>query len=197
MAFESDDGYVPDTSGFAVFWLLKAGDAADWVRMWSGDADFRLPSDTIDTTGGLYYSTDFPLGLPTLSQAVNGASGTLEFGLNGVSQTAMRLAGADRELVTGSLIHIGIVDLDKYSAPIGSVDWHFFCVAGTPSQAKDGRGESPIWSISIPATTGFYERNDNTQLAVWSATSQEVRSPGDLGLSYIAKMSQGMVVAWP
>lgn len=198
MAYESDDGYLPDTEGFAIFWLIKIGEvSADWVRAWSGDGDYAVPADAWDTFGGTYKSIEFPLGIPALTQAVNGASGTLEISVSGVTQEAMALSRERRDEVSGAMVHVGVVDLDQYGAPRGSIDWHFEAVAGTPNQAKDGSGEVAVWSIGIPIATGFVERNDNTQLEFWSANSQRSRSSDDAGADLVAGMSEGNVIAWP
>jgi hypothetical protein len=46
MTFDSDASYVPDTTNYGIFFLLRAGASADWIRLWS-----LLDEDSDDIIG--------------------------------------------------------------------------------------------------------------------------------------------------
>lgn len=196
MSFDSDTGYVPDTPSFAIFFLLKAGAAADWVRLWSGEGDYALPADSTDTTGGIYLGLGFPVGLPSISQAINGAASSLEFTLSGVDATAVAMAGVDRHIVDGSMLYVGIVDLDDYQAPVGACDWLLEAMAGKPRTSRTGQGAGAVRTITLPASTDFYDRNLSA-VAFWSPTGQRARSADDSFFDQIPTISAGMIIEWP
>lgn len=196
MSFDSDETYVPDTPNFAIFFLLKCGEPEQWVRLWSGEGDFDLSADDFDTTGGRYISLGFPVGLPAISQAINGASTTLEFSLSGVDATALRMAGVDRDLVDGSIIHVGIMDLDEHQQPASGCDWLLEARAGKPRVSRTGRSEGALRTITLPASTDFTDRN-RAAIAWWSPTSQRVRSPDDTFFDQVPAITAGMVISWP
>jgi len=196
MSFDSDDAYVPDPPSFAIFFLLKAGEPANWVRLWSGEGDYELPADGTDTTGGLYQGLGFPVGLPSISQAINGAASSLEFTLSGVDATAIAMAGVDRETVNNSLLYVGIVDLDEHQAPLTACDWLLEAQAGKPRTSRVGQGEGALRTITLPASTDFYDRN-LAAVAFWSPTGQRARSPDDTFFDQIPAISAGMIIQWP
>jgi len=197
VSFESDAAYVPDPPSFAIFFLMKVGvAAAGWIRVWSGEGDYALLADATDTTGGHYMGLGFPVGLPALSQAINGAATSLEFTLSGVDATALALAGVDRDQVDGSLLYVGIVDLDEHQQPMGSCDWLLEAQAGKPRTARTGRGDGAVRSITLPASTDFFDRNLSA-VAYWSPTGQRARSPDDTFFDQIPTISAGMVIEWP
>lgn len=197
MSFESDPAYVPDPPSFAIFFLMKVGaDPANWVRVWSGDGDFDLPADATDTVGGRYVGLGFPIGLPELSQAINGAATSLEFTLSGVDATALRLAGVERDEVDGSLIYVGLVDLDESQQPATACDWLLEAQAGKPRVSRVGQSDTAVRTITLPASTDFFDRN-LAATAYWSPTGQRARSPTDTFFDLIPTISQGMVIEWP
>lgn len=196
MSFDSDPSYVPDPPSFAIFFLLKCGAPDQWVRFWSGEGDYDLPPDTTDTTGGLYHGLGFPMGLPSMSQAINGAASSLEFSLSGVDATAMAMAGIDRQSVDGSPLYVGIVDLDNYQAPLGACDWLLEAQAGKPRTSRSGQGAGALRTITLPAATDFYDRN-LAAVAFWSPTGQRARSADDSFFDQIPTMSAGMIIEWP
>ena len=201
MSYESDAAYVADGPSFGIFFLLKASraspaDPADWVRLWSGHGDFTLPADDTDTSGGTYAGLGFPVGLGALSSAINGAYTALDFTLSGVDATAVRLFGADRDIVEGALGYVGLLDLDETQQPVGTIDWLAEMIAGLPRASRQGQGDGAIVSISLPVLIGLFDRNQ-TAVSFWSATGQRTRSADDAFCDLTAKMSEGMVVAWP
>lgn len=197
MSFESDGSYQPDTPNFAIFWLLKVGDApTGWVRLWSGAGDFDLPADDTDTTGGRYVSLGFPLGLPAFSQAINGAAASVEFSLSGVDAEAMRLVGVDRDQVDGALVYVGIMDLDEHQQPASTCDWLMEAQAAKPRVSRTGQGSRAVRTISLPCVTDFFDRN-LAATAYWSPTGQRSRSGDDAFFDLIPTISAGMVIEWP
>lgn len=197
MTYESDAGYVPDSSGFAIFFLLKAGaTSADWVRLSSVEGGIAAPADDTDTLGGRYDCLGFPNGLPALTQAINGAYENIEFSLSGVDATAIRLLGADRDAVDGALFYIGIQDLDSEQQQVGSIDWLMEGTAGKPRWSRQGLGEGALFTITLPVSTALYVRNQSA-LAFLTPQGQRARSSDDAFCDYVPKIVAGMIVAWP
>jgi hypothetical protein len=196
MSFDSDDSYVPDPPSFGIFFLIKAGDAASWVRVWSGDGFYDLPADGTDTSGGRYMGIGFPVGLPAISQAINGTSSNIEFSMSGVDATALRLAGADRNLVNGALVYLGLVDIDEHQQPTTSCDWILEGQAGKPRVSRVGRDEGALRTISLPVSTEFVDRN-RAAIAWWSPSGQRARSADDAFCDQVPTISAGGVYTWP
>lgn len=197
MTYASDAGYVPDTPSFGIFFLMKVGaDPALWIRLWSGFGNIRLPSDGIDTTGGTYQGLDFPTDLPGFDLAVNGEAAGVEFSISGVSATAVRLLGPSRADVSGSLVYLGILDLDSALQPVGVVDWLFEATAARPRSKRVGQDEGALYTITLPTMVDAYDR-EQTALAYWSPRSQDARSDGDRFFDQVPSMSVGMVIPWP
>lgn len=196
MSYESDSGYVADTRDFAIFFLLKAGTAANWVRLTSVEGGFTVPADSIDTLGGNYTCLGFPTGLPILSEAINGAFDSIDFSLPGVDATAIRLLTTDRAIVTGAAVHVGMIDLDSAQQPVGSIDWLIEGKAAAPRWSRQGQGEGALFTITLPVSTALFERNQSA-IAYLTPTGQRSRSSDDAFCDFVTKMQAGMVVDWP
>lgn len=196
MSFDSDDGFVPDTSNFAIFWMLQVGVSTNWVRVWSGAGDFTLPADDTDTLGGTYKGLDFPTAIPDLDLAVNGQASNVDFLISGVSATAVRLLGVDRDLVKGSSVYLGVMDLDDEQQPVGPVDWLLEGTAGAPRSSRVWQDGRALLSITLPVQTDAFDRNQ-AALNFWSPTAQRVRSPGDAFFDQTPQMANFMVIKWP
>jgi len=196
VTYESDTGFVPDTRDFVIFFLLKAGEAADWVRLTSAEGGFPVPADAIDTLGGRYDCLGFPNVMPVLSGAINGAYDEIEFSLSGVDLTAIRMLTTDRAIVNGAQVYVGIVDLDSALQPVGSIDWLLEGTAAAPRWERQGQGEGALFTISLPVSTALYERNQSA-IAFLTPQGQRARSPDDAFCDMVPKMVAGMVVDWP
>ncbi|MBI1682393.1 hypothetical protein [Caulobacter hibisci] len=196
MSFTSDAGYVPDTGNFALFWVLQVGASDNWVRVWSGAGDFALDPDDTDTTGGLYKGLDFPTAIPDLDLAVNGQASSVDFGVSGVSATAVRLLGVDRALVKGSSVFLGVMDLDDDQQPVGGVDWLFEGIAGAPRSSRIWQDGKALRTIVLPVVTDAFDRNQSA-LNFWSPPAQRVRSPGDRFFDQTPQMANFMIIKWP
>lgn len=196
MSYDSDAGYVPDSSNFALFWVLQVGDPDNWVRVWSGAGDFLVPADDTDTTGGLYKGLDFPTAIPDLDLAVNGQASSVDFTISGVSATSVKLLGVDRNAVKGSPVFLGIQDLSDDQQPVGSIDWLFEGVAGKPRSSRTWQEGKALRSITLSVVTDAYDRN-LAALQFWSPTAQRLRSPGDRFFDQTPQMATFMVIKWP
>lgn len=200
MSFDSDAGFVPDATGFAIFFLLKqrGGDPVEsgWVRLWSGSGDFALPADATDTSGGIYKGLGFPTAMEGLSGLINGDFDTLNFSLSGVDATALSMAGSDRADVDGALVHIGMIDLDGAAQAVGTTDWLWEGCAGRPRTQRIGLGEGATMSVVLPVTTSFFDRNLASQ-SWWSAKSQRLRDAADKFFDGMSSMTSWLVLPWP
>lgn len=196
MIGQSDETYAPDSPAYAIFWLLKVGEPEDWPRLWTGDGDFALSADAVDTTGGTYKSVGFPAGIEAFGQVINGASENIQFSLSGVDATAMRLAGVDRDAVNGSEIHIGMMDFDEFAQPTGPCDWLVELIAGKPRVRREGRDSGAVRTISLPATGGMKDRN-MAGFAFWTGASQRRRSSDDAFCDRVTLYTKESTVKWP
>lgn len=195
--FASDGAYRPDTPTFGIFFLLKAGaDPAQWVRLWTGEHDFDMPADAVDTTGGRYISLGFPAGLPVLSNVFNGSYTSGQFSLSGVDATAIKLFGADRAACNNAPIHLGLVDFDDNVQPIAAVDWMARLIAGMPTMSRQGQSDGAIRTISLPWVAGFFNRN-LAPAEYLSGQAQRRLSPDDAICDNVYRMEIGLAVPWP
>lgn len=196
MSGDSDLAYVPDTPSFAIFFLLKAGDEHDWVRLWSGDGDYALEPDATDTGGGIYSSVGFPAGLPALTQVINGAFAALDFTLSGVSALGLALAGVDRDLVNGALVYVGLVDLGAGQAAAGAVDWILTAEAGKPRTRRVAQAEGAERSVTLPTSTALRDRN-RAPFSFWTRIGQRNRSADDSFCDRVSLYALDATVQWP
>lgn len=194
----SDEAYVADTPSFAIFFLLKCGEPEQWLRACSVWGDFEVEADAFDTTGGIYKFLPFPTGLDELSQAINGTFQGVEFSMAGTLVTAevLQLAGIDRELVNGSLINIGIMDLGERQQPAGTLDWLFEAQAGWPKVQRFGRYPQAMRSISLPATAAYKDRH-LAPIAYLTPQGQRARSADDAFCDLTPAYSSNSTVKWP
>lgn len=192
----SDAAFTPDPPNFIIFFLLKCGTPDQWMRAWSGRGDFPLAADAFDTTGGTYMGLPMPQGLPELSQAINGSFQGLEFSLSGVNAEIMTLAGADRDLVNGAKVHVGVMDLDEHQQPIGSADWLFRAIAAKPTVKRSGQGDLATRTISLPVSTAFKNRH-LSPVAYLTPQGQRARSADDAFCDLTPAYSAASTVKWP
>lgn len=192
----SDDDFVPDTPSFAIFLLVKCGTPDQHVRACSVAGDYRLPADTIDTTGGIYTGLPFPNGLDQLSQAINGSFAGVDFSMSGVDATVLQLATVSRDLVNGSKVHLGIVDLGENFAPTGPCDWLFQAIAGKPIIRRTGQGDQAVRTVTLPTTTAFKDRHQ-APIAYWTSQGQRSRSADDGFCDLTSAYSAQSTVKWP
>lgn len=195
MAYESDLSYTPDTTNYAIFFLMKQGASGDWLRLSSLDFDIDVPASAVDTSGGVYTGLDFPLSIPELEGCLNGQTSSGEFILSGVSETAVNMLSEDSDDVIGSRIFVGVQDFAPGWAPIGSISWNFRAYAGRPRSSGRGGDENITYTMSLPWQTEFYDRNQ-AALAYWSPVSQRRRRAGDAFFDEVIKMAQGQVLTW-
>lgn len=196
MSFESDAGYQPDTVNYGIFWLLKVGDPADWVRVWSGARDRRVAADSTDTAGGVYTGLNFPLEIPDFEICLNGQTGSGEFTMSGVGETAIRLLGVERDACQGAAIHLALQDFDREWQPIGSPTWLFEAIAARPKTSRQGLKSEATYTISLPWQNEFYDREE-AALAYWGPSSQQRRSSGDRFMDRIPSMAERDIIDWP
>lgn len=196
MAFESDANYVPDTTNYGVFFLMKQGaDPANWVRLWSGVFDIDVPAGATDTSGGVYRGLNFPLDIPELEGCLNGQTSSGEFILSGVGETALALLAEDSDEVVGSRIFVGVQDFAPGWVPIGGIGWMFRAYAGRPSSRGVGGEDGFTFSMSLPWQTEFYDR-EQASVAYWAPSAQRRRRAGDAFWDEVVKMSAGQVIMW-
>jgi len=196
MAFDSDASYVPDTTNYGIFFLMRQGaDPAEWLRLWSGNYDITISAGAVDTTGGVYSGLDFPLTIPELEGCLNGQTSSGEFTMSGVSETAISLLAEDSDEVIGSRIFMGVQDFAPGWIPIGEVSWPFRAYAGRPKSAGRGGDNNITYSMSLPWQTEFYDRNQ-ASLSYWSPVSQRRRRANDAFFDETVKMAQGQVLTW-
>jgi hypothetical protein len=195
MAFDSDPGYVPGTTNYGIFFLMKQGEPESWLRLWSGGFDIDIPAGTVDTEGGAYKGLDFPLAIPELEGCLNGQTSSGEFILSGVSEAANDLLSEDSDEVIGSRIFMGVQDFAPGWGPMGSVSWIFRAYAGRPKSAGRGGANNFTFSMSLPWQSEFYDRNQ-AALAYYSPVSQRRRRADDAYCDEVPKMAAGQVLTW-
>lgn len=193
----SDDAYVAATPSFAIFFLLKCGEADEWMRACSVWGDFDVEADAIDTTGGRYRFLPFPLGLETLSQAINGAFQSVDITMSGVAVSAemQQLVAVDRHLVNGAPVHIGIMDLDEHQQPASTLDWLWQARAGMPRIQRVGRAPQALRSITLPVTAAFKDRR-LAPIAYLTPQGQRARSSDDSFCDRTPGYSAVTAVTW-
>ncbi|HEY1630793.1 MAG TPA: hypothetical protein VGF56_05725 [Rhizomicrobium sp.] len=166
------------------------------VRIWSGVGDFRLPSDSVDTAGGVYRGLGIFVQIPSIRVPLNGAMIRHEFALSGVTAEVLRLANADRATVRGAEVFWGLTMLGPDKQPMASVAWFWNGVADTPKAARTGSQQPVTRTVSLSVGTGEVGRKQKN-LWRWTGIDQRLRSPTDAFCDRVVLYNSQTTERWP
>lgn len=186
---------------FTLFKLIQGDGPAGWLRAWSGAGDFPVDAGLIDTTGGIYTGAGDVVGLPVLSQLINGVADRVEFILSGASPTVLALADSEADTVRGAAVHVGLVALDEDLQALSQPLWFWEGRADVPRVARTSQvaedGASIVTrSVSLSVGTLFTRRR-RPRAAYFTGVDQRRRSPTDKGCDRANKYNLGATRKWP
>lgn len=206
MAFITEEDallFGAPTVRVGVFLLIKAnnGSPPTWLRMWSGVGDHDMDANAIDTQGGTYLGIGDLVGLPTLSQLVNGVAERVEFSLSGVTADIIALADAEAETVRNVPVHMAIVAFDEDFQASTSPVWVWEGESDVPrvsrqSVAGEDGSFQVIRSVSLSVGSIFTGRR-RPQNAYFTGIEQRARSADDAFCDRANGYSLGTTRKWP
>ncbi len=167
------------------------------IRLWSGFGDFTVAPDATDTVGGTYSGMGELVGLPVLSQLLNGVAERVEFGLSGVSQEIVNMATDDAEAIRYAPVHVGIMGLDNRWQALTPPQWFWDGTADSigSTKAKDEAGNS-LLTVSLSVASGMIARSRAT-VSFFTGIDHRRANPTDAFCDRTTLYSQDTTVRWP
>lgn len=159
------------------------------LRYWTGEGDLTLPDGTYTGIGFVALSaseesTEAPSSRLQISIHVGdppGASATLRQQLLSIRQRINEGFGFED-------ITIRHIISNDHGRTWQIIPWRFFGKLSN-SQITDG-----LWTVEIETFKGDADRG---RTLLWSDSTQLARFPGDKGMNFTRKISQGVPTEWP
>ena len=202
MAFISEDDallFGAPAARVSVFLLIKAVNTSPptWIRLWSGVGDRALPVDAIETQGGTYTGIGDLVGMPALSQLINGVAERVEFTLSGATADIVALADSEADSVRNVPVHIALVafdeDYQRATAPV----WVWEGESDVPRISRAaGEDLSVVRTISLSVGSVFTGRRRPRQ-SYYNGVQQRARSADDAFCDRANTYSLGTTRKWP
>lgn len=203
MAFISDADAVifgAAQARVSVFLLIKMN-TGPWLRLWSGVGKYAMAANNIDTEGGEYTGIGELLGMPAVSQLINGLAERVEFTLTGVDPRTMALVDEDADTVRSAPVHLALIAFDDDLQAATDPVWLWEGEADVPRISRQSTAdESGVFSISrtvsLSVASAFTGRRRPNHAYVTQA-DQRARSPTDAGMDRTGIYNQGTTRKWP
>lgn len=178
--------------------LLYIQSTPNPVRCWTGVGPLAIPADTVDEDGGTYLGLGRLVGLPALSQLINGVAERVEFVLSGVDQEMLRLADQDAEGLRAASAFVGLAIFDENWAVMDSIFWLWNGEADTPKLSRQpGEGGSgAVRQISLSVGTAMTGRK-RAGLSYFSGVDQRRRVPTDAFCDRANLYPPTSTIRWP
>lgn len=184
----------------SVFLLVKAT-SGPWLRLWSGVGDYRMSANVIDSVGGTYTGVGELIGMPVLSQLINGLAERVEFTLSGVDARTLALVDEDADTVRSAPVHVALVGFDDDLAAATSPVWIWEGEADTPRVSRESAAGGDgtfgiVRSVSLSVGSIFTGRR-RPRHAYYTDADQRARSSDDAAMDRVAIYNQGTTRKWP
>lgn len=181
---------------YSLFFLMRL-QTGEVVRAWLGVGDYVLPSDDVDTTGGVFKGIGMVGDFPALRQLVGGLAERVEFSLNGADNTVFRLAAVEMDDVIGAEVYVGIIFFDQHWQAVDSVAWLWEGTASGPSMHRSSNEEGTITrTVTLSVGTPFTDRV-RAVLGFMTPEDQRRRSPDDSFCDRVPAYNLGSTIQWP
>lgn len=198
-----EDALIFGANGVRVspFLLVKTSGAAGWLRLWGGVGNYAMAANNIDTLGGVYTGLGEVIGMPTLSQLINGVADRIEFQLSGVDPKTLALVDADAETVRSAAVHVALVAFDDAYQAATQPAWVWEGEADVPTVSRqstmgqDGTIEI-IRAVSLSVGSVFTGRR-RPKMSYLTGVEQRRRSPDDAFCDRVSSYAQGTTDQWP
>lgn len=169
------------------------------MRMWGGVGYVEVPAGGAETDDGAIYSgMGELLGLPVVSQLLNGASERITFSLAGTVVTGelAAIASTSAADVRGAAVSIGFFVMDDDWQRISPVAWPWRGLADMVSVDRATDQGRIIRTISLSVGSLFTGRK-RPDTGYWSDPDQRRRSPTDTFCDRVKTYEQGTTKVWP
>lgn len=202
MAFISEDDaavFGAAQARVSVFLLIKMN-TGPWLRLWSGVGKHEMAANNIDTEGGVYLGTGELIGLPVVSQLINGVAERVEFTLSGVDATTLALVDEGASDVRSAATHLGLVAFDDDLQAATSAVWVWEGEADVPRVSRQSSGDGgqfdTVRTVSLSVGSVFTGRRRPHHAYITQA-DQRARSPTDAGMDRTGIYNLGTTRKWP
>jgi hypothetical protein len=185
-------------SGEVPFDLFLFVDSNPAVRCWTGVSEFDYPGDDIDLAGGTYLGMGELVGLPELSQLINGQAERVEFTISGVSPEAVALADESASVLRSCEVSLGVGlwdrDMDLIDA---ALFWPWQGTSDAPRIVKSpGTDGAPVRQLVLSVGTMMTSRR-RARYAFWTDVAHQQDHPGDTFFKNVALYNAGTMIRWP
>lgn len=172
--------------------LLRIGDGADALRIWGGVGDLAIPADALEPGGATYLGMGELIGLPAVSQLINGVAQQVTFVLNGVDADILALVDEDAAAVRFARARLGFVAMDQHWQLSTAVKWLWQGAVETPECAQaPADGDQPATrSVSLTVSSGLTARR-RPRASFYTDADQRRRSATDRFCERVVFYSQG------
>lgn len=153
------------------------------VRLWTGHGRLAVGGTT-------YLGAAELLSIPDIKQFVNGVSQRIEFGLSGISDTAIRILEEERDSVHLAKSRFGRVAFDQDWQIISGIAWEWEGVADvlTIHSGPSDNGRTRSITVGMGNSDTF---RSNRQPAFFTDADQRRGHPTDKFFSHVAKITAG------
>jgi len=176
-------------------------DATTPIRTWFGGFGPKVvPADGVDAAGGTYQGLGWLVGMPALSQLINGVAERVDFTLSGVPAEVIALADADAASIRGAPVHVGLYMLGSDWQAYAPVEWLWEGEADVAKISRtasiDEQGNQQIVrTVGLSVGTAFTGRR-RPKATYWTHAHQSEFSPGDLFCVRTPIYAQGKSLKW-
>lgn len=167
------------------------------IRLWLGVGDCRVGDNAYDDGGATYSGLGQLLGVPAVTQLINGTAERVSFQVSGVSQELLAKASADSDLVRGVMVNLGIGIFGPDWQQLGVPKWLFRGSADfmTVSQASGDDG-AITRTIELSVGSRMTGRR-RAGLSYLTDQDQQARSSGDRFCERTVLYTNTINKVWP
>jgi hypothetical protein len=160
-----------------------------------------MAANNIDTQGGTFLGVGELVGMPVLSQLVNGTADRVEFTLSGVDASILALADAEADTVRSAPVHVALMAFDEDFQESTSPVWIWEGEADVPrvsrqSVAGEDGSFQVVRSMSLSVGSVFTGRR-RANLSFMNGVDQRRRSSDDAFCDRASVYSSGTTRKWP
>lgn len=168
--------------------------ASDPVALFhSGVGDLLVPADSvIGPIAQIAVGLGELVNIPDLQEMINGTAERVDIELEGVTETALRLALEDAPSVRGADVHIGRMDLDADQQQAAPVEWeaNFQARSLGVSRPKVEGLDNPRRTITLTIARGDTVRS-RAPNSYFTDSDQRRRSADDAIFDHVGQISAG------
>lgn len=173
-----------------VFLLIDAWPGP--LRVFTGFGDRELEPDAVDAEGGIYTGVGQLIGLPAVSQLINGVAQRIEYTLPIGDETLLALADSEADTIRGARCFQGFTAFDEHWRPMFRPLWLTELVIDVlrPNFAAD----ASTLTVSAATVTSARRRASFNR---WTGPAHRAAHPTDAFCDRTSLYAPLTTVKWP